>query len=151
MKFELVKQLTNARAPKSDAAEIVTTPTAGNMRMTEKAAERLDVKDEDYVAVVEAKVDGQTAFFICKGWADEERGNFGSKLASANGKVGGSLIFSSSNAYQNLGGNAQTTRHYKLSDQPIENEGIVYYQMIFDREMEKVERERHEKAEVAQA
>lgn len=147
MNFVIQKQLTNARPPKSNEPELITTPTAGNMRLTEAGAGILGVKAGDYVGVVEASKDGKVAIFLHKGWADEANGNVGSKLSSPNDKMGGSLLFSSAYAYNTLGGNSQTNRHYTIATEAIEQDKVKYFELNFTREVDKIERTPSEEAE----
>lgn len=146
MGFVISKQLTNARPPKADVAELVTTPTKGNMRLSEKAAQMLKVSAGDYVGIVEATGDdGILRKYIHKGWADEKEGNVGSKLASPNGKVGGSLLFSSAYSYQALEGNDQMNRHFNLGD-GVDQDEVTYFPLDFAKESPKIERAEAEEA-----
>lgn len=142
MGFIIEKQLTNTRPPKTNVAEIVTTPTKGNMRISEMAADRLGLKPGDYVGLVTGRLEegGAVKTFAFKGWADEENGNQGSKLASPNGKAGGSLLFSSANTYQSLGGNSEMNRHWSIAEEGIVHEEVTYFEVTFEKETAKAER-----------
>jgi hypothetical protein len=151
MGFVIEKQLTNARPPKVNVAQLITTPTNGNMRLTEKSCELLGVKAGDYLGVVQGSIDGRTAVFIHKGWADEKEGNVGSKLASPNKKTGGSLLFSSAYAYQQLGGNDEVNKVYAVSETPMEDNGVKFYELTFEKDVPKQERTSDEEEEEAVA
>lgn len=150
MNFVLDKQLTNARPPKADVAELITTPTSGNMRLTEKAANRLGVVSGDYLGLVAARVDGQPHIFIHKGWkGGEGESNVGSKLASPTDKLaGGTLLFSSALAYQTLGGSATTNKHFTVAEEPIEKDGVAYYEITLANEVAVTPRKKAESVEV---
>lgn len=129
MEFQIERELTNARPPKDNKLEVVTTPTAGNMRLSDAAAVLLGVVKGDFLGIVVATVEGgDKGIFIHKGAASKD-GNKGSKLASPSDKIGGSLLFSSSYAYQTLKGNANEARHYTVDETPVENNGVKYFRL----------------------
>lgn len=147
MNFVINKQLTNTRPPKVDVAQLVTTPTPGNMRLSEKASDLLGLKKGDYVGVVVAEVDGAEKFFIHKGWSSDE-GNVGSKVSTTGGRIaGGSMLFSSANVYNTLGGNSEMNRIFDIAEDGVNHEGVVYHELTFNSEVPKAERNFNEEDE----
>lgn len=120
--FKVSGTLTNVRPPSSTEPQLETTSTNGNMRLNSLAAEVIGVSDGDYLAVIsgETEVDGEVVkkFGLVKGYASE-KGNYGAKLGSANKKGGGNLNFSSSNAWDRLGGNEEELMVYDVAETPI--------------------------------
>lgn len=126
--FVIKKQLTNSRPAKSTAKTLSTSPTNGNLKLSEFAAEAMGIKKGDYVGVVQGTDD---RYFLYKGSAGVDgASNDGSKVATANDKVTGTMGFSSANAYQALGGNANVTNVYTL-EEGVEHEGKVYFALTF--------------------
>lgn len=136
--FKVKEQLSNVRSAKSDVAEVSTTPTKGNIRLNSVAAGLMGITNNDYAAIVKAEDSNGEGIFICKGSKTED-GQFGSIVATATGKNGGSLLFSSENAYRNLGGNVDTKKVYTLGDSEV-HEGVEYFRLNFSREEAKIER-----------
>ena len=123
--FKITAQLTNARPTKDETPMVSTTPTTGNMKLSESAASVIGVSTGDYLAVVTAETEEGDAFFVFAGQAGGEgEANVGSKLGNSNGKVGGSLEFSSANTWKQLGGN--TTGDLKVRGQiPLEDRDTI--------------------------
>lgn len=141
MKFLVKKQLTGIRIPKDDFGSVRTTPTEGGMRISGRGAELLRVTDGDYLDLIVLSAtddEGNPAvdasgkeievFAIRKGYKTEEE-TCGAKLASQNDKVGGTLNFSSSSAYNALGGGNGFNMIYKINPEPFEleeNDKVFY-------------------------
>lgn len=143
--FKVLGNLTNVRPAKTETPELSTTPTSGNIKLNAPAAEKMKVAAGSYVSV--AKVDegdGGTNLYAFVGneTKKDEKGNVtenqvGSILA---GKSGGSLGFSSENAWKELKGNTEKRMVYTLEDARVEG-GVSYYKLTFAREEEKLKRE----------
>jgi len=130
--FEIKKQLTNMREPKSINPELVTSPTEGTIKLTEPAADLLGLTNGDYLGVVVGEVDATEEFFVYKGSGGiEGEPNNGMKMSSQTNKVGGTLIGSSVNTWKKLGGNSDILNHFSVlgEDSSQEHEGIIYFQL----------------------
>lgn len=128
MDFNIKKQLTNSRPPKSTEKTLTTSPTPGTLKLSEEAGIALGLKKGDYVGCVQGEDD---RFYLYKGTAGTDGvSNDGSRVATANEKLSGTLNFSSANAYQALGGNETSVTSYTLED-GIEHEGKVYFALSF--------------------
>lgn len=142
MEFVVEKQLTNVREPKDSVAEIVTTPTHGGMRITDKACAAMEVTTGDYVAIVQGKANGERVVVAFKGWVEKDEAGkatktVGSKLASASGKMGGNLGFSASSAYQTLGGKKAANRHFSIGEgfsSTFEGKTVTMFPLIYREE-----------------
>lgn len=143
MKFTIEKRTTNVRPSKTEVAEVSTTPTAGNFKVNQPGADVLGVKHGDYLDVVVGKVDGVEALYVAKGKAPvkDEAGKtietaVGAKLATANGKLAGTLQASSSNTYAALKGNKEENMVYAIdteNPQLDEESGVTYYALTLVR------------------
>lgn len=125
-------QLTNVRPSKSENPEVSTTPTNGNVKLNAPAAAKLGVGVGDFIVIGTAA----EGIFIYKGSeGNKEQGtpNVGAKLASTNGKNGGSLQFSSENAFRALEGNKDVKKVYSIED-AIEEEGVSYFKLNYVRD-----------------
>lgn len=138
--FKVVSQLTNVRSPKSTEALIETSSTPGTIKLTSPACEKIGVTNKDYVAIVKGKIseDSEEQIFIVKGNKTEDK-QFGSKLASAANKAGGSLGFSSENAYKALEGSKDAKKQYIVGE-GVEADGQIYFPLEFKQEVEKTVR-----------
>jgi hypothetical protein len=138
--FQVVEQLSNVRPAKSENPELTTTPNKGNMRLNSVAAVKVGVTNDDYVGILKGRDENGEGLFIFKGTAgSEDTKQVGSRLASATGRNGGSLLFSSENAYRNLGGNSENNKVYEIGDS-IEHGGVTYFRLNFVREEAKLAR-----------
>jgi hypothetical protein len=138
--FKVVGQLTNVRSPKSTEPIVETSSTPGTIKLNAPACEVIGVNNKDYVAVVKGKMneDAEEAIYIVKGHKTDD-GQFGSKLASAGDKAGGSLGFSSENAYKALDGSKDSKKQYTIGD-GIKHDGSTYFELVFKQEVEKTVR-----------
>lgn len=140
--FEIKKQLTNSRPPKATGKTLSTSPTPGTLKLSEAAAEAMEVKKGDYVGVVQGADD---IYYLYKGAAGVDgKANDGSKVATANDKVSGTMSFSSANAYQALGGNEHSVETFTL-EEGVEHEGKVYFALTHTASVAKQERKKSEK------
>lgn len=141
----MFKQLTNVRPSKTESPEVSTTPTNGNIKLNAPAATKLGVNVGDYAVI--ATDNGKV--YIAKGSEGNKENNtpnVGAKLASTNGKNGGSLQFSSENAFREMGGNKDNKRVFAMGDPVDENggtpsegyTGTLYYELTFTHNEEKV-------------
>lgn len=139
--FKVQSQLTNVRPTKTTDAEVETTPTSGNIKLNTIACGKLKATAGDYAVVVEASNGDEDAkLYIAKGHAgDKTNAQIGAKINSTTGKQGGSMIFSSENAYRTLKGTSSEKRVFKLGE-GIESNGTTYFELIFDRTEAKMER-----------
>ena len=143
MKFTIEKRTTNVRPSKTEAPEVSTTPTAGNFKINQPGADVLGVKHGDYIDVVEGSVEGVKALYVAKGKAPikDEAGKtietaVGAKLASANGKLAGTLQASSANTYTALNGNKEENLVYSIdveNPQVDDESGVTYYALTLVR------------------
>lgn len=140
--FQIKKQLTNSRPPKTTEKTLSTSPTAGTLKLSEEAAIAMDIKKGDYVGVVEGTDDVLYAYKGSKG--TDGAANDGSRVATANDKLTGTMSFSSANAFQALGGNDETVKTYTLGE-AVEHEGKKYFPLVFTSETEKQVRVKHDK------
>jgi hypothetical protein len=141
--FQVIGSKTNVRSPKSTVAEVETTPTPGNIKLNSLACSAIGVTLGDYLAVVEANDGEANANYLVKGSAGSEDGKtpqIGAKLNSTSGRAGGSLQFSSENAYKELGGNKVTKKSYTLGEGFLAPDGKTYFKLIFSHEGEKMSR-----------
>jgi len=129
--FKVKSKLTNTRPPASTVAELITSPTQGNIKISNEACKALDITNGDYAVLYEVELgDGSEAIVVAKGSSKEENGdaNVGSKVAGTNGKATGTMQFSSSNTYNMLGGNKEENIHWDMdTENPIENDGATYF------------------------
>lgn len=140
--FKVVSQLTNVRSPKSSEPIVETSSTPGTIKLSSPACEKIGVTNKDYVAVVKGKIsaDSEEQIFLVKGSKTEEK-QFGSKLASSGDKSGGSLGFSSENAYKALEGNENSKKQYVVGE-GVEADGEIYFPLEFKQEVEKTVRKK---------
>lgn len=137
--FDIKRQLTNTRPAKSSNPSITTSPTKGTLRLSHAASSLLDIKNGDYVSVIEADAGNGDAFWVVKGIEGEDgQPNFGSKVAGSNGKSSGTLQFSSSNSYNFLKGNSETTTEWLMSEEAMEHEGNKYFLLTEGKTLPKV-------------
>lgn len=117
--FKVIGSVSNVRPAKSENPELSTTPTSGNIKLNAPAAEKMGVTITDHVAIVKAGADGEVALYAVKGNAASAKGvepvekQIGSVLS---GKSGGSLLFSSENAFKELEGNKEDKVVYEIGD-----------------------------------
>lgn len=139
--FKVTSQLSNVRSPKSTEPIVETTPTNGNLKLNAPACEKIGVTNKEYIAIVKGKIneDAEEAIYIVKGHKDGEK-QFGSRLASPGDKDGGTLQFSSENAYKALGGCKEEKKQYTVTDGVESSDGNVYFELVFKGSIEKVER-----------
>lgn len=143
----MFKVLTNVRPSKTETPELSTTPTAGTMKLNSPAASHIKGNVGDYVTVIEdenpnSEFHGQWLMKCAVAVGDEAQ--VGSKLASTNKQNGGSLQFSSSNAYQALKGNDNTRVVYTIGDAVEHAEAGTIYKLTFSREETKTEKKKKE-------
>jgi hypothetical protein len=154
--FNIKNRLTNVRPSKTETPEVSTTPTPGNFKINSPGALALGLKSGDYLDVVDAEVNGEVKLYIGKGIAPEKvedgtdekgkakfktvKAGIGSKLASANGKISGTLQASSANTYFTLKGNKESNMIYSIdleNPQVDAESGTTYYALTFSRQEEK--------------
>jgi hypothetical protein len=131
--FEIKRVLTNVR-PKNEEAVLTVAPTKGILKVSETAATRLGLGGGDYVSVLEAQTEEGLSAFVFKGNAkDEENGinQVGSKCDFSNNGVGGTLQFSSGNAWKTLNGDGDNNVKYAVSETPVVQDGISYFKLTF--------------------
>lgn len=155
MKF--LAPLTNVRPSKTDVPELSTAPSSGMLKLNTPGANLLGVTVKDYVTIVPAeKENGDEGFFITKGQAgstivDEATGKkvktsqVGAILSSASGTGTGTLQFGSENAWQTLGGNDVVKKIYTISEEPVEQDGVQYFELVFSRDEAKAVRVKKDK------
>lgn len=159
--FQLKTRLTNTRPTKDEKPEVSTTPTKGNFKINSAGALAIGVKDGDYLDVVVGEDESGDAIFIAKGTAPVKEGDktvqsaVGAKLASANGKMSGTLNASSANAYLLLKGNKENNLVYSIdteNSQSYTDNGntSTYYKLVFDRTEEREVRKSSKVSEVSQ-
>lgn len=140
MNFQIKKQLTNTRPPKSTVAELVTAPTKGIIKISDSAATAMKIASEDYIALYLVDIDGTDTIVAFKGGKDDN-GTLGSKVAGSNGKNTGTLQFSSANVWQMLEGNEDVKSHWSVDiENPIENEGTTYFKLELTHTSDKMSR-----------
>lgn len=165
MNFTVKQGLANVRPAKTETPEVSTTPTNGNFKVNSPGAIAIGVKSGDYLNVVLGDL-GEGAgneLFICKGKSavktTGEDGKekivepaVGAKLASANGKMGGTLQASSSNIYNAMKGNPDGNVIYTID---VENPQVLgedtYYRLQYARTEPKQVKEKAEKGTSEQA
>lgn len=154
--FNIKNRLTNVRPSKTEVAEVSTTPTKGNFKINTPGALALGLKTGDYLDVVDAEVDGEVKLYIGKGIAPEKvedgvdkhgkpkhktvKAGIGSKLASANDKILGTLQASSANTYDTLKGNKDSKMIYAIdleNPQVDSDTNTTYYSLTFVRSEDK--------------
>lgn len=143
MTFKVIGQLTNVRPPKDESPLLVTTPSKGIIKITAAAAAIMGVSLGDHVTIINAETDNGVGFFLRQipTVAEGESQN-GSKLsASTSGVAGGTLQFSSENAWRQLGGNKENRKVYSVSATPVEDEGVKYFPISYERDEAKQVRE----------
>ena len=64
----MVKQITNVRPSKSEVAEVMTTPTKGNIKLNSLAAKAMNMNAEDYAKVFK----NEGVFYLTKGTAGDK-------------------------------------------------------------------------------
>lgn len=145
MKFKVVSQLSNTRPAKSDSPELSTTPTAGNIKINAPAAEKMRVGAGDYLTIVKAETEEGLSLFVTKGNPSSKNEATGEEVKQSGSILSGtgSLLFSSENAFRELGGNDATKKVYTIGD-AVEDEGKQYFPLTFARDEEKIAR--HAKA-----
>lgn len=126
-------QLTNVRPSKSENPEVSTTPTNGNVKLNAPAAAKIGVGVGDFI-VIGTSEEGTFIYKGSEGSKDAGTPNVGAKLASTNGKNGGSLQFSSENAFRALGGNKDVKKVYSIADEAIVEDGVSYYKLEYVRD-----------------
>jgi len=131
--FEIQRVLTNVR-PKNEEAVLTVTPTKGILKLSEKAAIQLGLTNESYASVLEANTDEGLCAFVFKGQAkneDENLSQIGSKCSFSNNAMGGSLQFSSGNAWATLKGDVDSNTKYSVSEEAVVQGGVSYYKLTF--------------------
>ena len=123
--------LTNSRPTSDLGANLVVGCTYGQIKVTPDMAKLVGAVDGDNIAIGQ---DAEENTFIFKG--SEESGARGNKLA----KSGSYLTMSSANSWDILGGDTNVNKYFKVEGEPVEEEGVVYVQITFDKEEEKTER-----------
>lgn len=125
--FKVIGSVSNVRPAKSDNPELSTTPTSGNIKLNSAGAEKMKATAGDYVAIVKAEDESGQALYAVKGNKGSEKGaeNTVKQVGSIlSGKSGGSLLFSSENAFKELEGNEEEKVIYAIGDeQQAEFEG----------------------------
>lgn len=154
MSFKVLQRLTNVRSPKDETPMLITTPSKGIIKINSSAALRLGVAVEDYVTIVAAETEKGKGFYLTKGVApveaNEEKGieaveQIGSKLSpSTAGVMGGTLQFSSENAWRELNGNNENRNYFNIAETPVTDDGQDYFELTFDRTEPKQVREKGE-------
>jgi len=140
MSFKVLGTLTNVRSPKTENPELNTTPTKGNIKLNSPATAKLRLSKGDYVAL--APVDtgkDKPELFLFKGIEGDKAKNISQIGAVLAGKSGGSLQFSSENAYRELGGNKNNKKVFSIGEAQ-EHEGVSYFKLTFEREETKLEK-----------
>lgn len=136
MEFKVVQSLSNVRPSKTEEAELSTTPTNGNIKINSPGALRMKLTIKDYVSIVKAQDDDGIAIYAVKGNAGSGKGETPVKRqvgSILSGKSGGSLLFSSENAFRELDGNKENKKIYSISETPV-----VYTYEGVDREFYKL-------------
>jgi hypothetical protein len=136
--------LTNVRPSREQGTHLIVNTTRGSLKLTPKAAKAVGLRDKDHCALAKAG----DRVFILEGYEDLE----GSKLASSKQGGAGDLNFSSSMAWETLGGNDSTKRYYTVSETPLADEevaGTIFegkklFEVIFEKEEEKQQRKAKE-------
>lgn len=154
MSFKVLQRLTNVRSPKDESPMLITTPSKGIIKINSSAALRIGVAVEDYMTIVAAETDKGKGFYLTKGVAPVEANEaagveavdqIGSKLSpSTAGVQGGTLQFSSENAWRELNGNNEKRHYYNIAETPITEDGQEYFELTFDRSEDKQVREKSE-------
>lgn len=127
--------LTNTKPAKDLGTKIITAPTKGQIKVTPKAAEVLDVRDDSYLQIVKG---GDGKLYAVKGSEDKKEGG---RLASANKTGAGTLTFSSANAWQEMKGNEDNNVHYTLNAESfVEFEDRKFFELTFEKEVAKAKR-----------
>lgn len=132
-----VTSLTNVRPTKTENPEVSTTPTDGNIKINAPGAKKLGVTLGDYIVVVSANDEENAGIYIAKGSEgnkEQNISNIGAKLSSPTNKSGGNLVFSSGNAYKELGGVKTLKKVYSIADEPIVADGVSYYKLTYVRD-----------------
>ncbi len=150
--FKIIGAVSNVRPSKSEVAELSTTPTSGNIKLNAPASEKMGVTIKDFVAIVKGEDENGVALYAVKGNAGSEKGatpvvrQCGSVLS---GKSGGSLLFSSENAFRELEGNDKEKKIYEIGE-PVEAEfegaNRKFFKLNLVRTEPKAERTASEKA-----
>ena len=138
--------LTNSRPTNDLGAVLVAGVTDGNIKVSPDFGKIIGVAPGSYMAVAEdlenPKEDGTFPIYAYAG--DSEAG-LGNKLA----KSGNYFQMSSKNVWNILGGNDQTNRFFVPQGEPVEFEGMLLQEIVFDREEDKIERNAAEGGEDA--
>lgn len=146
--FKVTAQLTNVRPSKSSEPEVSTTPTKGTIKLNAPAASKIGVTVGDYAAIVEAEDANGKGLYIVKGHEgnkEEKISQVGAALASTSGNAGGSLHFSSENAFRTLGGTKEGVKKvYSVGEAVTPGDGNTYFKLDYVRD--EARQERKEKA-----
>jgi hypothetical protein len=133
----VVRSTTNIRPAKTSDAEIMTTPTAGILRLNAPAVAAMGLSLGGFLDIVDAGEDGKPAYYLTAGTPASKDGKVsavGSKLGSPNGKSGGGLQCSAANSYILLGGNSEKNVVYSVNVTPdVDANGKKYYAITEDR------------------
>ena len=152
--LEIESSLSNIRKAKEQKVEVITKPTKGNIAISALLATKLNVGIGDNVNIVKAK---NGKLYIHKGYQDEKH-RVGCKLG---GKAGKDLVFSTATAYDEMGGNENTLRHFDVLDidnadynvgvQLPNGEKVLAYELVFSEEIQKQVRIKSEKSKTVTA
>jgi hypothetical protein len=146
------KALTNTRPAKQLGTQIIAAPTSGHIKVTPDAASKLNVSDNSYVFVVRDTISDTI-------WVRKGEEGVGGKLASSNKSGGGTLTFSSGNAWNDLKGDVNANVHYDMAEEPVyvtaEGEQVEagtegaspYFQLTFVASVPKTVRKKRTKKE----
>lgn len=151
--FKIKSNVSNLRPAKTEEAIVSTTATHGNIKLNTNAARMLGLKSGDRVNIVEAE-DG---LYIHKSWE-----GLGNKVAATSESGSGTLTFSTAAAWQMLGGNEDTKKQYKISEDVVQTvsdadiaamgedgekyRGVPFFKLAFVGEEAKQERKKKETA-----
>lgn len=144
--FKVIGSVSNVRPSKSENPELSTTPTNGNIKLNAPGAAKMGITIGDHVAIVKGEDENGIALYAVKGNAGSAKGEspvvrqVGSVLS---GKSGGSLLFSSENAFRELQGNKNEKKVYEIGDaEQAEFEGATrtFFKLNLVRTEPKAER-----------
>ncbi len=155
--FKVMGTLTGVRPPKTTEALVITSPTKGNIKVNSAACTKLKVAAEDYLTICPVETDNGLELYLTKGVKPSEDGKTKQVGAILSGKSGGTLMFSSENAYQELGGNKENNLIYSVADAVGEADGklvevtpdykgSLYYKLTFKTKEAKAARTKKESA-----
>lgn len=147
MTFKILGRLTNVKAPKDENPILTTTPSKGIVKINAPAAKLMGYGVGQYVTIIVAETEKGKGMYVTQGAEGTENTNqIGSKLSpSTSGTAGGTLQFSSENAWKELGGNTSKRLIFNIGSTPVENDGQKYWELSFDREEDKQVREKADK------